>query len=267
MRLEVLFTEDCVLVAQTNAGVPAHCNCIVQFALPSYPCPQRVMPSRDWPGPSSTRLFPSLFSSPVCPASSHASTSSGTVHPIAETTATAHTLRSLNARVPASLNKQHSLPLLPSSQPVRSLLTAAAACSRTLTDHSLVPSAHCATMSLQSRNQPATFPGLPIREIVDTCRGFLCTISEEDILHPTAPRAQAIYSFWMTSILGLNMDDIVKASEAQLDLMDNPVRANHLAGCMRANGGLQDIYREAMYIGVFQMAMFDASSPLLPPTY
>lgn len=77
-----------------------------------------------------------------------------------------------------------------------------------------------AAMSQQFRNAPATFPGLPVREIVDSCRSYGCPMSEEDVLHPTASRAQAIYGWWMSTLLGLNMEDIIRAADQQMDHME-----------------------------------------------
>ena len=50
----------------------------------------------------------------------------------------------------------------------------------------------------------------------------------EDLQAPTPARAQAIYEWWMSRVLGLNAEDCVRAADSQLDRnFDEPVSPNY----------------------------------------
>ncbi|GAA5872248.1 hypothetical protein JCM8547_004794 [Rhodosporidiobolus lusitaniae] len=83
-----------------------------------------------------------------------------------------------------------------------------------------------------------TYPVLQPHELLADLSAVDCPVTSDDLLHPTPARAQAIYEYWMNKVLGLNAEDVRRAAEAQLDTLENP-----------------DIYREAMYIGVFCYAV------------
>ncbi|GAA6002338.1 uncharacterized protein JCM10292_006609 [Rhodotorula paludigena] len=89
-----------------------------------------------------------------------------------------------------------------------------------------------------------TFPLLPLDELVQTCVGFGCSIAHDDLARPTPARTQAIYEWWMERLLGLRAEDVRRAADAQLDQLD-----------------YADIYRDAMYIGVFQIAFQQLTQP------
>ncbi|CEQ41473.1 SPOSA6832_03186, partial [Sporobolomyces salmonicolor] len=85
--------------------------------------------------------------------------------------------------------------------------------------------------------QQGTFPILSVQDLLSDLQQSECPITPDDLNHPTPSRVQTVYEWWMNRLLGLNAEDIRRAAEAQLVQMDNP-----------------DIYREAMYMGVFRMA-------------
>ncbi|GAA5938460.1 uncharacterized protein JCM15063_000744 [Sporobolomyces koalae] len=82
-----------------------------------------------------------------------------------------------------------------------------------------------------------TFPVLSVPDLIADLQQCECPATVEDLTHPTPARVQNIYEWWMNNSLGLNAEDVRRAAEAQLVQMDNP-----------------DIYREAMYMGVFRIA-------------
>ncbi|GAA6010264.1 hypothetical protein JCM11491_005418 [Sporobolomyces phaffii] len=82
-----------------------------------------------------------------------------------------------------------------------------------------------------------TFPVLSVPDLLADLQQCECPATLEDLTHPTPARVQNIYEWWMNNSLGLNAEDVRRAAEAQLVQMDNP-----------------DIYREAMYMGVFRIA-------------
>ncbi|GAA5869667.1 hypothetical protein JCM16303_000542 [Sporobolomyces ruberrimus] len=82
-----------------------------------------------------------------------------------------------------------------------------------------------------------TFPVLSVPDLLADLQQCECPATLEDLTHPTPARVQNIYEWWMNKSLGLNAEDVRRAAEAQLVQMENP-----------------DIYREAMYMGVFRMA-------------
>ncbi|GAA5858459.1 hypothetical protein JCM1840_001216 [Sporobolomyces johnsonii] len=85
--------------------------------------------------------------------------------------------------------------------------------------------------------QQGTFPILSVQDLLSDLQQSECPITPDDLNHPTPSRVQTVYEWWMNRLLGLNAEDIRRAAEAQLVQMDTP-----------------DIYREAMYMGVFRMA-------------
>ncbi|GAA5835853.1 hypothetical protein JCM9279_002119 [Rhodotorula babjevae] len=89
-----------------------------------------------------------------------------------------------------------------------------------------------------------TFPVLDVHEMHQTLVEFGCQISLDDLVRPTPARTQAIYEWWMDRILGLGAEDVRRAADQQLDQLDHP-----------------DIYRDAMYIGVFQIAFQQLTRP------
>ncbi|GAA5915437.1 uncharacterized protein JCM6883_007159 [Sporobolomyces salmoneus] len=82
-----------------------------------------------------------------------------------------------------------------------------------------------------------TFPVLSVPDLLADLQQCECPATLEDLTHPNPARVQNIYEWWMNNSLGLNAEDVRRAAEAQLVQMENP-----------------DIYREAMYMGVFRMA-------------
>ncbi|GAA5965419.1 hypothetical protein JCM3765_002372 [Sporobolomyces pararoseus] len=92
---------------------------------------------------------------------------------------------------------------------------------------------------VQQQYQPTgagTFPVLSVQDLLSDLQSSDCPATLEDITHPTPTRVQNIYEWWMNKTLGLNAEDVRRAAEAQLVQMENP-----------------DIYREAMYMGVFRL--------------
>ncbi|GAA6034354.1 hypothetical protein JCM8097_002684 [Rhodosporidiobolus ruineniae] len=86
--------------------------------------------------------------------------------------------------------------------------------------------------------QSGTFPVLPPSDLLADLQSCECPVQPDDIHHPTPARVQAVYEWWMNKMLGLNAEDVRRAADAQLDQLDHP-----------------DIYRDAMYIGVFSFAL------------
>ncbi|BGP38711.1 kinetochore-associated Ndc80 complex subunit nuf2 [Rhodotorula kratochvilovae] len=89
-----------------------------------------------------------------------------------------------------------------------------------------------------------TFPVLEVDELHQTLVDFGCQIQLDDLTRPTPARTQAIYEWWMERLLGLRAEDVRRAADQQLDQLDHP-----------------DIYRDAMYIGVFQIAFQQVTRP------
>ncbi|GAA5910622.1 hypothetical protein JCM6882_001042 [Rhodosporidiobolus microsporus] len=87
-------------------------------------------------------------------------------------------------------------------------------------------------------SEHGTFPVLKTPDLHTELLSCECPVTLEDLNHPTPARVQAVYEWWMTRMLGLNAEDVRRAADQQLDQLDHP-----------------DIYREAMYIGVFAFAL------------
>ncbi|GAA6002033.1 hypothetical protein JCM10207_003047 [Rhodosporidiobolus poonsookiae] len=83
-----------------------------------------------------------------------------------------------------------------------------------------------------------TFPVLDDQELRADLADTGCPFLPDDLTHPTPARVKAVYEWWLNRMLGLNAEDIRRAADAQLDRLDHP-----------------DIYREAMYTGVFLFAL------------
>ncbi|TNY24474.1 Nuf2 family-domain-containing protein [Rhodotorula diobovata] len=98
-------------------------------------------------------------------------------------------------------------------------------------------------MSLAPAMQ-GTFPLLDLDELHHTLVDFGCQIQLDDLTRPTPARTQAIYEWWMERLLGLRAEDVRRAADQQLDQLDHP-----------------EIYRDAMYIGVFQIAFQQLTRP------
>ena len=114
------------------------------------------------------------------------------------------------------------------------------------------------------------FPILEVGEIVEQCKTVpwqpgcapVPPVSPDDLSHPTSLRVQHIYSCWLYYLVRITLEDITTAVNERLDLMDNPVRpsacarvcvvepASHVLICAH-----QDLHREALFIGMFQMTM------------
>ncbi|BGP14677.1 hypothetical protein JCM10213_006243 [Rhodosporidiobolus nylandii] len=86
--------------------------------------------------------------------------------------------------------------------------------------------------------QLGTFPVLDQAALLEDLQSLDCPVNGEDLAHPTSARVQAVYEWWMHKMLGLNAEDVRRAADAQLAELDHP-----------------DIYREAMYIGVFAFTL------------
>ncbi|GAA5967486.1 hypothetical protein JCM11641_000563 [Rhodosporidiobolus odoratus] len=83
-------------------------------------------------------------------------------------------------------------------------------------------------------SQMGTFPVLDPQSLLADLVTAECPVTPDDLAHPTPARAQAIYEWWMNRMLGIKAEDVRRAADAQLADMEHP-----------------DIYRDAMYIGVF----------------
>lgn len=69
-----------------------------------------------------------------------------------------------------------------------------------------------------------SFPDLTLVDLVDQATNLGCALTEEDIVRPTASKVQAIYGWFMQRFLGgLGIEEVNKATERQLDLMEEAV--------------------------------------------
>ncbi|KAK4700978.1 kinetochore protein Nuf2, partial [Phenoliferia sp. Uapishka_3] len=109
--------------------------------------------------------------------------------------------------------------------------------------------------------QTFAFPILELPEIIEQCNTVKLALTLDDLLHPTAVKVQQIYSHWLNFIVHVTLDDIANAVNERLDLLPNPVRLRWLPELTAASSSrllfvaTQDLHREALYVGTFQMTM------------
>ncbi|POY72648.1 hypothetical protein BMF94_4476 [Rhodotorula taiwanensis] len=92
--------------------------------------------------------------------------------------------------------------------------------------------------AMQSSAQIVTFPVLDAPALLTDTASIGCPLQPDDLSHPQPARILALYEWWMSRLLQLQAEDIKRAAEAQLDQLEHP-----------------EIYREAMYLGVFTIAL------------
>jgi hypothetical protein len=118
----------------------------------------------------------------------------------------------------------------------------------------------------QQATQTVTFPVLDPPVLLSDGASIGCPLQPDDLTHPQPARIQVVYEWWMNRLLGLQAEDVKRAAEAQLDQVEHPVglsveRHDETRPCYGAGQRLtprlcvQEIYREAMYLGVFTIAL------------
>ncbi|GAA5976032.1 hypothetical protein JCM10908_005363 [Rhodotorula pacifica] len=90
----------------------------------------------------------------------------------------------------------------------------------------------------QQLTQTVTFPVLDPPVLLSDATSIGCPLQPDDLTHPQPARIQVVYEWWMNKLLGLQAEDVKRAAEAQLDQVEHP-----------------EIYREAMYLGVFTITL------------